>query len=193
MKIKTFKQQLKNEVFDIPNVLDKIKPLAYQKEYQINLNKGSFFKTLIQLVPVVTVFAICLLVLTKNFNNKPQVHEDPYDANYLAQNEIYNTYFKNLDPASECPSSPMQSFNSAKKDCTAGNYCMWVLENEGKDNFLIIDEIVFDYIINYMAENKNCTSIDIVKATKEKYAIPEKDAYTIRNAYDYIKNNYNAK
>ncbi len=62
-----------------------------------------------------------------------------------------------------------------------------VFDNDDQSNFMIVDEDVFDYIVNYMKENKNCTLIDAIKVTREKYSIPESETYTIRNAYEYIK------
>lgn len=69
MKIKTFKNQIKNENYDIPDVLEKIKPIAYTTKYHTEPKKHVFFNNLLQLVPVMTVFTICLFVLF-NLNEK---------------------------------------------------------------------------------------------------------------------------
>lgn len=190
MKIKMFKQQLRDEKFDIPNVLDKIKPLAYEMEYPLQPKKSFFFKNILQLVPVLTVFTICILVLNRSYINKTSVPGEVVNyENYVNQAMLYDSYIQNLvtdEPASNFKNAP----EAARKDCTSGNYCMWVFDNDDQSNFMIVDEDVFDYIVNYMKENKNCTLIDTIKVTREKYSIPESETYTIRNAYEYIKNNY---
>lgn len=190
MKIKMFKQQLRDEKFDIPNVLDKIKPLAYEMEYPLQPKKSFFFKNILQLVPVLTVFTICILVLNRSYINKTSAPGEVVNyENYVNQAMLYDSYIQNLvtdEPASNFKNAP----EAARKDCTSGNYCMWVFDNDDQSNFMIVDEDVFDYIVNYMKENKNCTLIDTIKVTREKYSIPESETYTIRNAYEYIKNNY---
>ncbi len=190
MKIKMFKQQLRDEKFDIPNVLDKIKPLAYEMEYPLQPKKSFFLKSILQLVPVLTVFTICILVLNRSYTNKASVPGEVVNyENYVNQTMLYDSYIQNLvtdEPASNFKNAP----EAARKDCTSGNYCMWVFDNDDQSNFMIVDEDVFDYIVNYMKENKNCTLIDAIKVTREKYSIPESETYTIRNAYEYIKNNY---
>ncbi len=190
MKIKMFKQQLRDEKFDIPNVLDKIKPLAYEMEYPLQPKKSFFLKSILQLVPVLTVFTICILVLNRSYTNKASVPGEVVNyENYVNQTMLYDSYIQNLvtdEPASNFKNVP----EAAIKDCTSGNYCMWVFDNDDQSNFMIVDEDVFDYIVNYMKENKNCTLIDAIKVTREKYSIPESETYTIRNAYEYIKNNY---
>ena len=190
MKIKMFKQQLRDEKFDIPNVLDKIKPLAYEMEYPLQPKKSFFLKSILQLVPVLTVFTICIFVLNRSYTNKASVPGEVVNyENYVNQTMLYDSYIQNLvtdEPASNFKNAP----EAARKDCTSGNYCMWVFDNDDQSNFMIVDEDVFDYIVNYMKENKNCTLIDAIKVTREKYSIPDSDTYTIRNAYEYIKNNY---
>ncbi len=190
MKIKMFKQQLRDEKFDIPNVLDKIKPLAYEMEYPLQPKKSFFLKSILQLVPVLTVFTICIFVLNRSYTNKASVPGEVVNyENYVNQTMLYDSYIQNLvtdEPASNFKNAP----EAARKDCTSGNYCMWVFDNDDQSNFMIVDEDVFDYIVNYMKENKNCTLIDAIKVTREKYSIPESETYTIRNAYEYIKNNY---
>lgn len=190
MKIKMFKQQLRDEKFDIPNVLDKIKPLAYEMEYPLQPKKSFFLKSILQLVPVLTVFTICIFVLNRSYTNKASVPGKVVNyENYVNQTMLYDSYIQNLvtdEPASNFKNAP----EAARKDCTSGNYCMWVFDNDDQSNFMIVDEDVFDYIVNYMKENKNCTLIDAIKVTREKYSIPESETYTIRNAYEYIKNNY---
>ena len=190
MKIKMFKQQLRDEKFDIPNVLDKIKPLAYEMEYPLQPKKSFFLKSILQLVPVLTVFTICILVLNRSYTNKASVPGEVVNyENYVNQTMLYDSYIQNLvtdEPASNFKNAP----EAARKDCTSGNYCMWVFDNDDQSNFMIVDEDVFDYIVNYMKENKNCTLIDAIKVTREKYSIPESETYTISNAYEYIKNNY---
>lgn len=190
MKIKMFKQQLRDEKFDIPNVLDKIKPLAYEMEYPLQPKKSFFLKSILQLVPVLTVFTICIFALNRSYTNKASVPGEVVNyENYVNQTMLYDSYIQNLvtdEPASNFKNAP----EAARKDCTSGNYCMWVFDNDDQSNFMIVDEDVFDYIVNYMKENKNCTLIDAIKVTREKYSIPESETYTIRNAYEYIKNNY---
>ena len=190
MKIKMFKQQLRDEKFDILNVLDKIKPLAYEMEYPLQPKKSFFLKSILQLVPVLTVFTICIFVLNRSYTNKASVPGEVVNyENYVNQTMLYDSYIQNLvtdEPASNFKNAP----EAARKDCTSGNYCMWVFDNDDQSNFMIVDEDVFDYIVNYMKENKNCTLIDAIKVTREKYSIPESETYTIRNAYEYIKNNY---
>ena len=190
MKIKMFKQQLRDEKFDIPNVLDKIKPLAYEMEYPLQPKKSFFLKSILQLVPVLTVFTICIFVLNRSYTNKASVPGEVVNyENYVNQTMLYDSYIQNLvtdEPASNFKNAP----EAARKDCTSGNYCVWVFDNDDQSNFMIVDEDVFDYIVNYMKENKNCTLIDAIKVTREKYSIPESETYTIRNAYEYIKNNY---
>lgn len=190
MKIKMFKQQLRDEKFDIPNVLDKIKPLAYEMEYPLQPKKSFFLKNILQLVPVLTVFTICILVLNRSYTNKTSAPGEVANyENYVNQTILYDSYIQNL--ATDAPASNFKSTpEAARKDCTSGNYCMWVFDNDDESNFMIVDEDVFDYIVNYMKENKNCTLIDTIKVTREKYSIPESETYTIRNAYEYIKNNY---
>ena len=159
-------------------------------EYPLQPKKSFFLKSILQLVPVLTVFTICIFVLNRSYTNKASVPGEVVNyENYVNQTMLYDSYIQNLvtdEPASNFKNAP----EAARKDCTSGNYCMWVFDNDDQSNFMIVDEDVFDYIVNYMKENKNCTLIDAIKVTREKYSIPESETYTIRNAYEYIKNNY---
>ena len=143
MKIKMFKQQLRDEKFDIPNVLDKIKPLAYEMEYPLQPKKSFFLKSILQLVPVLTVFTICIFVLNRSYTNKASVPGEVVNyENYVNQTMLYDSYIQNLvtdEPASNFKNAP----EAARKDCTSGNYCMWVFDNDDQSNFMIVDEDVF--------------------------------------------------
>ena len=95
MKIKMFKQQLRDEKFDIPNVLDKIKPLAYEMEYPLQPKKSFFLKSILQLVPVLTVFTICIFVLNRSYTNKASVPGEVVNyENYVNQTMLYDSYIQ---------------------------------------------------------------------------------------------------
>ena len=44
MKIKKFKQEVRTENFDIPNVLEKIKPIAYSRKFPLGETVKPTFK-----------------------------------------------------------------------------------------------------------------------------------------------------
>lgn len=64
MKIKKFKQEVKAETFDIPNVLEKIKPAAYTRKIPLVESAKPAFKW----KPVVATFATIVLVAVVFFS-----------------------------------------------------------------------------------------------------------------------------
>lgn len=191
MKIKTFKNQIKNENYDIPNVLEKIKPIAYNTKYHVEERKHLFLKNLLQLVPVMTVFAICLLVLFNLDRTIPQDlpenpgEKEPYEG-LIKPEDIYNIYTKNSEPNIAFFSEHVPSFNISK-ECHSDEYCMWVID-ENDTTTLVVDEEIFNYLSSYINDNKECTLIDAVNNVKEKFSIPDEEIYAISDAYNYIKN-----
>ncbi len=214
MKIKTFKKQLRSENYIIPDVLDSLKSVAYTKEYPLVTQKNSFFKTIIQLVPVTTVFIICLLVLfnleeNSSFNTphegeriveekQPEGLIDPNQIpKTLSQDDFYDYYINNsnksfnfdtfMDDYASSSSTPELNLPDVEAECSNENYCMYIIK-EGNNTISVLDEDTFLYLLNYMKKN-NSNIIDSVNNVKEKFSIPDSDTKAISDAYNYIKNN----
>lgn len=186
MKIKTFKQNLKQESYDIPDVLEKIKPIAYSKEYHIQERRQSVFKNLIQLVPVMTVFTICLLVLFNLDKNSYLPEETSVNHNALTPEatEIFDSYIKGT-----FSNDDIETFDNnpgIQKECANDSYCMWKIENDEK---LIIDENIFNFLLDYMKKNPNAKLIEATNVVKDEFSLPDEKIYAVCDAYKYIKNN----
>lgn len=201
MKIKTFKNLIKNEKYDIPDVLEKIKPYANNAEYHIEKRKSLFFKNLLQLVPVMTVFAICLVVLFNleetSIKSEPKSYHEgeiaPEDIQpiIITQTNIFDSYLeksKETYSASSIETSDFSGNDYINKECPSNNYCMWVI-SENDSTTLVVDDVVFNYLLTYINDNKGCTIIEAVDTTKKEFSIPDDETYAVCNAYNYIINN----
>lgn len=192
MKIKTFKQSLRNENYDIPNVLEQIKPIAYNKEYPVIKNKTSFLNNFLQLIPVMTVFAICLLVVfnlekpTVSENNPSECMPEPDQSSKENPSEqkinLYSTYITNFIGQSG-KIKPEEASYSQYDNCY-----MFEIEVSGS-SYLVVNETVFNYLLLYVRDNSSTTVINAVDEVKNKFSIPDEEAYAISDAYNYIKNN----
>lgn len=198
MKIKTFKNLIKNEKYDIPDVLEKIKPYANEAEYHIEKRKSLFFKNLLQLVPVMTVFTICLLVLFNLEETVPQSEPKSFNGDDIAPGDtpsitpidFFDSYYedKNFEMSGANPYSDFSTSGSITKECSSDDYCMWKI-SENDSSTLVVDEEIFNYLLSYIKDNPNCTLIDAVDNVKNKFSISEDKVYAISDAYKYINNN----
>lgn len=198
MKIKAFKNLIKNESYDIPDVLEKIKPYANEAEYHIEKRKSVFFKNLLQLVPVMTVFTICLLVLFNLERTVPQSKPKSFNGDDIAPGDtpsitpidIFDSYYDdtNSETSVANPYSNFSTSGNITKECSSDDYCMWKID-EKDSTTLVVDEEIFNYLLTYIKDNPNCTLIDAVDNVKNKFSIPNEKIYTISDAYNYIKIN----
>ncbi len=114
MKIKNFKQEVKTEQFDIPNVLEKIKPAAYSRKIPLIEPVKPAFKW----KPIIATFA-AIVVVTVIFFSFP----NNYKENELADPSDDNT---------ESPESPTNEYSEAEADDIKGitreSYYGWLFD-----------------------------------------------------------------
>jgi len=89
MKIKKFKQEVRTENFDIPNVLEKIKPIAYSRKFPL----GETVKPTFKWKPFAVTFATIIFALGVFFsfssNLKEGEMEAPENADFSGDGQNY--------------------------------------------------------------------------------------------------------
>lgn len=217
MKIKDFKEQLKNEQFDIPDVLDNIREIAYKKEFKKTNVRKFNFKIAFSLTPV-----LCILIL--GFFLMPQLTtgSDPYapeSAEFVSpENENINPESPNGITPEEIPGvtekeNPQQETNaydtaeyvlySAYYDdneipsslldtITLPNDCHESQEclvefNSSESKLYFLSKEQFNYLNDYLIDNPTSSIEEIYTNISSKFNISEDNLYIILNAYTFIK------
>lgn len=217
MKIKDFKEQLKNEQFDIPDVLDNIREIAYKKEFK-NTNVRKFnFKIVFSLTPV-----LCVLILGFFLIPKLSTGSDPYAPESA---EFVSPENENINPESpdgvnpedipgvtekEEPEQVANAYNAAEyalysayyddneipssllDKITLPNDCLenqncLVKFNNSENNLYFLSKEQFNYLNDYLIDNPTASIDEIYSNVSSKFNISEDNFHIILNAYTFVK------
>ena len=214
MKIKDFKEQLKSEQYDIPDVLDNIREVAYKKEFNKPKERKVYFKITFSLAPV-----LCLLVLGIFLFPKLSTGSDPFSpqsAEFASpEDDVSNNQEEKETPSpSETPESGNIQLEDVTNEYDIAEYVLYsayfkneeipsslleeiTLPNNCSESheclvkfndsslYFLTDE-QFDYLSNYLTNNPEVNIEEIYDVLSTKFNITEDNLYTIFNAYVFI-------
>lgn len=209
MKIKDFKEQLKNEQFDIPDVLDNIREIAYKKEFKNTTVRKFNFKIVFSLTPVLCVLILGFFLIPKlstgsdpyapksaelsspeNENINPEdipgetEKEEPdqvANAYNAAEYTLYSAYYND----NEIPSSLLDKI-TLPNGCHESQECL-VKFNNSENNLYFLSKEQFNYLNDYLINNPTASIDEIYSNVSSKFNISEDNFHIILNAYTFVK------
>ncbi len=216
MKIKDFKKQIKEENYDIPNVLEKIKPIADEKEFAVLYRSEHKMKFIFRSIQTACLVIICGIIVVSagmnNFHTKGEA-KLPED-NMLGENqEAGGMVGEASNGAQNISSEEMKIFdyyvsiNEAKtsenQELDGASYQTYGITeisgdcgNDGTPSCLVLNQkgtvryVItynqFVYLQEYIASHANESAVKICNDIAKEFNISSDYYYAISDAYNYI-------